>query len=165
MEEGFRWFGPDDPVSLAYIRQAGANAVFASLHQIAYGEPWPLNAIRERKEIIEAAGLRWAAVESVPVHDDIKVGRGNLSALFKVYITTLRNLATEDIRVVIYNFMPVLDWVRTEMRMVLPDGSECLQFDPYVLQRLKFMHSNVGTRKRPIHRSSASGGGLVEESG
>jgi mannonate dehydratase len=130
LEEGFRWFGPDDPVPLSYIRQAGATAVFTSLHQIPYGELWSREAIRERKQLIEAAGLTWTAVESVPVHEDIKTGSGDLQRLFDNYTATLRNLAAEGITLVIYNFMPVLDWVRTEMRSVLPDGSECLHFDP-----------------------------------
>lgn len=130
LEEGFRWFGPSDPVPLAYIRQAGATAVFTALHQIPYGEPWPRETIAGRKAVVEAAGLRWTAVESVPVHEDIKVGRGDLKQLFENYTGTLRNLAAEGIGVVVYNFMPVLDWVRTEMRSVLPDGSECLHFDP-----------------------------------
>lgn len=143
LAEGFRWFGPADPVPLAYIRQAGASHIFSSLHQIPYGELWSREAIRERKAMIEAAGLRWSAVESVPVHEDIKTGRGDLKQLFENYTQTLRNLAAEGISRVIYNFMPVLDWVRTEMRSVLPDGSECLHFDPirfaafeiYALQR------------------------------
>ncbi|TAK93433.1 MAG: mannonate dehydratase, partial [Verrucomicrobia bacterium] len=130
LEEGFRWFGPNDPVPLSYIRQSGASAVFTSLHQIPYGELWPCEAIRERKETIAAAGLRWSAVESVPVHEDIKTGRGDLKRLFQNYADTLRHLASEDIRLVIYNFMPVLDWVRTDMKFVLPDGSETMRFDP-----------------------------------
>ena len=121
IEEGMRWFGPADPVPLAFIRQAGASAVFTSLHQIPYGEIWPREAIRERKEMIEAAGLRWTAVESVPVHEDIKTGRGDLQRLFDNYAASLRLLAAEGIRTVIYNFMPVLDWVRTDMRWPLPD--------------------------------------------
>ncbi|PTY06008.1 mannonate dehydratase [Verrucomicrobia bacterium LW23] len=130
MEESFRWFGPQDEVPLSFIRQAGATAVFTSLHQIPYGEAWPREAIVERKEILAAAGLRWTAVESVPVHEDIKTGRGDLKRLFDNYRTCLRNLAAEGIFTVIYNFMPVLDWVRTDTRHVLPDGSECLLFDP-----------------------------------
>lgn len=129
-EEAFRWFGPADPVPLAHIRQAGATAVFSSLHQIPYGELWARETIRERRETIEAAGLRWSVVESVPVHEDIKTGRGDLARLFHNYRETLRNLAAKGITTVIYNFMPVLDWVRTEMRHVLPDGSECLLFNP-----------------------------------
>ncbi|NQX01969.1 mannonate dehydratase [bacterium] len=130
LEEGFRWFGPADPVPLSFIRQAGANAVFTSLHQIPYGEVWSCEAIRERKQMIEDAGLRWTAVESVPVHEDIKTGRGDLQRLFENYNNSLRNLAAEGIFTVIYNFMPVLDWVRTDMRWVLPDGSESLHYDP-----------------------------------
>ena len=129
-EEAFRWFGPADPVPLAHIRQAGASAIFSSLHQIPYGELWPREAIRERRETIEAAGLRWSVVESVPVHEDIKTGRGDLARLFHNYRESLRHLAAEGITTVIYNFMPVLDWVRTDMRHVLPDGSECLLFNP-----------------------------------
>lgn len=130
LAEGFRWFGPNDPVPLSYIRQAGATDVFTSLHQIPYGELWPREAIRERKRLIEGAGLRWTAVESLPVHEDIKTGKGDLKRLFLNYVGTLRNLAAEDIRIVIYNFMPLLDWVRTDMKHVLPDGSECMLFDP-----------------------------------
>lgn len=129
-EESFRWFGPTDPVSLRDIRQTGAAAVFTSLHQIPYGEAWPLEAIRERKAIVEGAGLRWTAVESVPVAETIKTGKGDLRPLFENYCETLKNLAEEGIQTVIYNFMPVLDWVRTDVRYVLPDGSECLRFDP-----------------------------------
>ncbi|MEO5915192.1 MAG: mannonate dehydratase [Luteolibacter sp.] len=130
LEEGFRWFGPEDPVPLAFIRQAGATAVFTALHQIPYGEVWPREAIRERKEMIEAAGLRWTAVESVPVHEDIKTGRGDLQRLFANYNNTLRYLAAEGIHTVIYNFMPVLDWVRTDMRWPMPDGSMSMHYDP-----------------------------------
>src|SRR5207244_7873369 len=105
LEEGFRWFGPADPVPLSYVRQTGATALFTSLHEIPYGELWPREAIRERKEMIEAAGLRWTAVESVPVHEDIKIGRGDLNRLFDNYTGMLRNLAAEGVRLVIYNFM------------------------------------------------------------
>lgn len=130
LEEGMRWFGPGDPVPLGFIRQAGASAVFTSLHQIPYGEAWPREAIRERKQSIEAAGLRWSAVESVPVHEDIKTGQGDLTRLYENYATSLRNLAAEGIHTVIYNFMPVLDWIRTDMRWPMPDGSMSMHFDP-----------------------------------
>ena len=130
MKEGFRWFGPGDPVPLSYIRQAGASAVFTSLHQIRYGEVWPREAIRERKRLIADAGLDWTVVESVPVHEDIKTGRGELARWFANYQKSLRNLAAEGIHTVIYNFMPVLDWVRTDMRWVMPDGSESMHYDP-----------------------------------
>jgi mannonate dehydratase len=144
LEESFRWFGPNDPVPLSYIRQAGATAVFSSLHQIPYGELWSKEAIRERKAAIETAGLRWTAVESVPVHEDIKTGTGDLKTLFANYAQTLRNLSEQGITTVIYNFMPVLDWVRTEMRHVLPDGSECLLYDP-----VKFCAFELHALKRP----------------
>lgn len=143
-EESFRWFGPNDPVPLSYIRQAGATAVFTSLHQIPYGEHWPREAIRERIELLQSAGLRWTAVESVPVHEDIKSGRGDLKTLFSNYCQTLRNLAAEGINTVIYNFMPVLDWIRTDMHFVLPDGSRCLRYDP-----ARFYAFEVHALKRP----------------
>ncbi len=130
LEESFRWYGPNDQVSLADIRQAGASAVFTSLHQIPYGESWPREAIRQRKEMLEKAGLKWTAVESVPVHEDIKTWRGNVEQYLENYRVTLRNLAAEGIFTVIYNFMPVLDWIRTDLKYVLPDGSECLRYDP-----------------------------------
>ncbi len=143
-EEGFRWYGPGDPVPLAHIRQTGAASVFTSLHQIPYGEAWPREAIRERKEALAAAGLRWSAVESVPVHEEIKTGRGDLPRLFRNYAESLRHLAAEEIGVVIYNFMPVLDWVRSDMRYVLPDGSECLRFDP-----VRFAAFEIEALRRP----------------
>lgn len=130
MEESFRWYGPNDTVSLSYIRQTGASAVFTSLHHIPYGDLWPREAIAERKAVVEAAGLKWNAVESVPVHEDIRTGTGDLKTLFSNYARTIRNLADEGIKTVIYNFMPVLDWIRTDMRYRLPDGSEALRFDP-----------------------------------
>jgi len=143
-EESFRWFGPADPVPLTFVRQAGAQAVFTSLHQIPYGELWPREAIRERKRLIEAAGLRWTCVESVPVPEDVKTGRGDLKRLFKNYADTLRHLAAEGVPLVIYNFMPVLDWIRTDMRHVLPDGSECMYFDP-----VHFAAFEIHALKRP----------------
>ena len=130
LEASMRWFGPGDPVPLSFIRQAGAGAVFTSLHEIPYGEAWPRETIRGRKNEIEAAGLRWNVVESVPVHEDIKTGHGDLGRLLEDYTTSLRNLAAEGIDTVVYNFMPVLDWVRTEMSYQLPDGSRSMRFDP-----------------------------------
>jgi mannonate dehydratase len=144
LEECFRWFGPADPVPLAYIRHAGATAVFTSLHDIPYGEAWPREAIHARREQLAAAGLRWTAVESVPVHEDIKTGSGDLKKLLNNYAASLRNLADEGVTTVVYNFMPVLDWVRTDLRHVLPDGTECLLFDP-----VKFCAFELHALKRP----------------
>jgi mannonate dehydratase len=107
--------------------------VFSAIHRIPYGEVWRREDVREHKHEIECAGLRWVAVESVPVHEDIKTARGDLGVLFENYRETLRNLAGEGVRLVIYNFMPALDWMRTDMRHRLADGSECLRFDPYRL--------------------------------
>lgn len=144
LEECFRWFGPADPVPLHHIRHTGATAVFTSLHGIPYGELWPREAIRERKGQLAAAGLRWAAVESAPIHEDIKTGTGDLRLLLENYAGTLRNLAAEGIRTVVYNFMPVLDWVRTDMRHVLPDGTQCLLYDP-----VKFCAFEMHALQRP----------------
>ena len=130
MVECMRWYGPEDPVPLAHIRQAGASGVYTSLHQIPYGELWPRDAIRARRELVESAGLKWVAVESVPVHEDIKTRSGDYLRHIENYRQTLRNLGAEGIDLVIYNFMPVLDWVRTDLAYRLADGSECLYFDP-----------------------------------
>lgn len=130
MTESMRWYGPDDSVSLQYIRQAGATGIFTSLHQIPYGEVWPIESIRNRKQQIEKARLRWVAVESVPVHEDIKTRSGDYFRYIANYQKTLRHLGAEGIDLVIYNFMPVLDWVRTDLAYKLEDGSECLYFDP-----------------------------------
>ena len=125
-----RWYGPPDPVSLTYLRQAGSEGLFTSLHEVPYGEVWSRESIRERKAVIEAGGLSWLAVESVPVHEDIKTGNGNVGALLENYSLTLRNLSAEGIHLVVYNFMPVLDWIRTDVQFRLEDNSEALRFDP-----------------------------------
>lgn len=125
-----RWFGPNDTVSLNEIRQTGATAIFHALHEIPYGEAWPAELIASRRDTIAAAGLTWRVVESVPVSEAIKTRTGDFARHIENYRLTLQRLGAAGIEVVIYNFMPVLDWVRTDLAHRLPDGSEALLYDP-----------------------------------
>ncbi|MDE6544164.1 MAG: mannonate dehydratase [Muribaculaceae bacterium] len=143
MEKTWRWFGPDDIITLDTLRQIGVGGIVTSLHHIPNGEVWSLDEINKMKNFIEAAGLKWSVVESLPVSEGIKYGSPDRDRLIDNYIESLRNLGKAGVRTICYNFMPVLDWARTDLEHPNPDGTKSLYFN-----RAEFAYFDIYLLKR-----------------
>ncbi len=144
MQQSMRWFGPNDAINLNDIRQCGVTGIVTSLHQIPVGEIWTVEDIKERQKIIRDAGMVWNVIESLPVHEDIKKASGNFMQYIENYKQSLKNIAECGIKVVTYNFMPILDWVRTNHNYTNPDGTKALLYN-----HLAFVYFDIHLLKRP----------------
>lgn len=159
MKETWRWFGPDDPISLAHIKQAGATGIVSALHHLYRGEAWPLHDVLKRRDEILAAGFEWSVVESIPIHNSIKLRSGPYRHFIGAWKDTLAALAKAGVRVICYNFMPVVDWTRTDLQWRLPATGYALRFDAvdfaaydlFILEREGAKAEYSETRKRTAH--------------
>ena len=157
MRACWRWFGDGDPLSLAEIRQTGVKDIVAALYERNPGEAWPLDEVRARAEKVREAGLEWTVVESIPVHEDIKKHTGDWRRFVENYKTSLRNVAACGVKTVCYNFMPVLDWTRTDVKTRLDDGSVVMTYNPYEVAAF-----DVFALKRPGAESAYDEATLVK---